>query len=43
MLGDFNINMDKPEHPETATFNDFLESFDLVNYTTFATHISLYP
>ena len=40
MLGDFNINMDKPEHPDTVTFNDFLESFDLVNYTTFPTHIS---
>ena len=40
MLGDFNIHIDKPEHPDTATFNDFLESFDLVNYTTFPTHIS---
>ena len=26
MLGDFNIHMDKPEHPDTETFNDFLES-----------------
>ena len=40
MLGDLNIHMDKPEHPDTVTFNDFLESFDLVNYTTFPTHIS---
>ena len=40
MLGDFNIHMDKPEHPDTVTFNDFLESFDLVNYTTFPTHLS---
>ena len=31
--------MDKPEHPDTVTFNDFLESFDL-NYTTFSTHLS---
>ena len=23
MLEDFNIHMDKPEHPDTATFNDF--------------------
>ena len=38
MLGDFNIHMDKPEHPDTVTFNDFFESFDLVNYTTFPTH-----
>ena len=40
MLGDFNIHMDKPEHPDTVTFNDFLESFDLFNYTTFPTHLS---
>ena len=40
MLGDFNIHMDKPEHPDTVTVNDFLESFDLVNYTTFPTHLS---
>ena len=40
MLGDFNRHMDKPEHPDTVTFNDFLESFDLVNYTTFPTHLS---
>ena len=40
MLGYFNIHMDKPEHPDTATFNDFYESFDLVNFTTYTTHIS---
>ena len=40
MLGDFNIHMDNSEHPDTATFNDFLESFNLVNCTTFPTHIS---
>ena len=40
MLGDFNIHMDTPEHPDTVTLNDFLESFDLVNYTTFPTHLS---
>ena len=40
MLGDFNIHMDKPEHPDTVIFNDFLESFDLINFTTFPTHIS---
>ena len=40
LFGDFNIHMDKPEHPDTATFNDFLESFDLANHTTFLTHIS---
>ena len=40
MLGDFNIHMDKAEHPDTVIVNDFLESFDLVNYTTFPTHLS---
>ena len=40
MLGDFNIHMDKPEHCDTATFNDFLESCNLINFTTFPTHIS---
>ena len=40
MLGDFNIYVDNPEHPETVIFNDFLESFDLINFTTFPTHIS---
>ena len=23
MLGDFNIHMDNPEHPDTVIFNDF--------------------
>ena len=40
MLGDFNIHMDKPEQSDTVIFNDFLESFDLINFTTFPTHIS---
>ena len=40
MLGDFNIHMDKPEHPDPVIFNDFLESFDLINFTTFPTHMS---
>ena len=35
MLGDFNIHVDNPEHPDTVIFNDFLESFDLINFTTF--------
>ena len=42
MLGDFNIHVDNPEHPDTIIFNDFLESFDLINFTTFATHASRY-
>ena len=40
MLGDFNIHVDNQEHPDTVIFNDYLESFDLINFTTFPTHIS---
>ena len=40
MLGDFNIHVDNPEHPDTVIFNAFLESFDLINFTTFPTHES---
>ena len=38
MLDDFNIHIDKENNPDTITFNDFLESFGLINYTTFFTH-----
>ena len=38
MLGDFNIHIDEENNPDTITFNDFLESFGLINYTTFFTH-----
>ena len=41
MLGAFNIHMDKPEHPDTVIFNDFLESFDLINTSLHFPHI--YP
>ena len=40
MLYDFNIHIDNSEHPNTVIFNDFLESFDLINFNTFPTHIS---
>ena len=40
MLGDFNIHVDNPELPDTVIFNNFLESFELINFTTFPTHIS---
>ena len=40
MLGDFKIHVGNPEHPDTVIFNDFLESFDLINFTTFPTHTS---
>ena len=42
MLGDINIYVDNPEHPDTIIFNDFLESFDLINFTTFPTHESIH-
>ena len=38
MLGDFNIHLDEENNPDTITFNNFLESFGLINYTTFFTH-----
>ena len=40
MLGDFNIHVNNPEHPGTVIFNDFLESFYLIYFTTFPTHVS---
>ena len=39
-VGDFNIHMDSPLHPDTSTFLEFIESFNLRNNTNFATHIS---
>ena len=30
--------VDEENNPDTITFNDFLESFGLINYTTFFTH-----
>ena len=39
MLGDFNIHFNEENNPDTITFNDFLESFGLINYTTFFTHM----
>ena len=38
MLGDFNIHLDEENNLDTITFNDFLESFGLINYTTVFTH-----
>ena len=37
---DFNIHVNNPENPATIIFNDFLESFALINFTTFPTHAS---
>ena len=39
LIGDFNIHMDDPEDPDTITFNNFLDSLDLINLVNFGTHI----
>ena len=38
VLNDVNIHLDEENNPDTITFNDFLESFWVINYTTFFTH-----
>ena len=43
MLGDFNIHVDNPEHPDTIIFNDILESFDLTNFIKFPTCVKTHP
>ena len=40
LIGDFNIYMDDPEDSDTITFNDFLDSLDLINLVNFGTHTS---
>ena len=40
LTGDFNIHMDDPEDLDTITFNDFLDSLDLINLVNFGTHTS---
>ena len=37
-IGDFNIHLDA-NNPETTTFNDFMECFNLKNLVSFPTHI----
>ena len=39
-VGNFNIHMDEPTQPDTITFLDWLESFNLTNRVTFGTHQS---
>ena len=39
-MGDFSIHMDRPDNPNTIIFNDFLDSLNLRNNTSFQTHIS---
>ena len=40
LVGDFNIHVDKLDEPDTVTFKDFLESFNLVNHVHFSTQKS---
>ena len=42
MIGDFNIHMDIIDDPNTITFNDFLDSFNLHNHVNFPMHKSLH-
>ena len=42
MIGDFNIHMDITDDPNTITFNDFLDSFNLHNHVNLPTHKSLH-
>ena len=39
-VGDLNIHMDTPLHPDTTIFLEFMESFNLRIHTNVATHIS---
>ena len=40
LTGDFNIQMDMPHLSDTILFNDFLDTFNLINKVTFSTHLS---
>ena len=42
VLGDMNIHMDVPTDPNTIIFNDFLDSFGLVNHVNFPTQVLTY-
>ena len=40
LLGDFNIHLDKQDAPDTIIFQDFLDSFGLINHVRQSTHTS---
>ena len=40
LLGDFNIHLDKQDVPDTMIFQDFLDSFGLINHVKQSTHTS---
>ena len=40
LLGDFNIHLDNQDIPDAITFQDFMDSFGLINHTKQSTHTS---
>ena len=38
LISDFNVHMDNPMHSDIILFNDFLDSFNLVNKIDFEMH-----
>ena len=40
IIGDFNIYVENTANPDTITFSDFLNSFNLHNHVNFPTHIA---
>ena len=40
IIGDFNIHMENTANPDTITFSDYLDSFNLQNHVNFPTHIA---
>ena len=40
LLGDFNIHLNKQDAPDTIFFQDFLDSFGLINHVKQPTHTS---
>ena len=40
IIGDFKIHMENIANPNTITFNDFLDSFNLQKHVNFPTHIA---
>ena len=38
LIGDFNVHMNNPMDSDTILFNDFLDSFNLVNKIDFEMH-----
>ena len=38
LIGNFNVHMDNPTDSDTILFNDFLDSFNLVNKIDFEMH-----